>query len=292
VRKGTERPCKTLSSRPRAHSRSSPNARLLLVDPHRWAFRFLGQAARNKNKWKSTSHWSLSASLSGWPWALAFGRPCRVIAERVYADEEDIQKYEFQKVGAPGNCGVTLRAVVMCLKNDDRGGVPVQVSQRLPGTFASPRTFLSMANPRIVETNEKLKDSAVQIKDSATQLERSTARVEDSADRRTELAADRTIFAAERTYAAWVRTGLFAMASGIGAKALMSDVLPVWLIILMLFSVFCFGAAVWRHLYPGLPPPVPDAARIHPALLILMNAFLSVVSITSLIGIWFATTPD
>jgi hypothetical protein len=63
-----------------------------------------------------------------------------------------------------------------------------------------------MANPRIVETNKKLKDSAVQIKDSAAQMERSTARVEDSADRRTELAADRTIFAAERTYAAWVRT--------------------------------------------------------------------------------------
>jgi putative membrane protein len=117
-----------------------------------------------------------------------------------------------------------------------------------------------MANPRIVETNKKLKDSAVRIKDSAAQMERSTARVEDSADRRTELAADRTIFAAERTYSAWVRTGLVAMASGIGAKALMSDVLPEWLVIttasvLMLFSVFCFSAAVWRHLYPGPPPP-------------------------------------
>jgi inner membrane protein YidH len=117
-----------------------------------------------------------------------------------------------------------------------------------------------MANPRIVETNKKLKDSAVRIKDSAAQMERSTARVEDSADRRTELAADRTIFAAERTYSAWVRTGLVAMASGIGAKALMSDVLPEWLVIttasvLMLFSVFCFSAAVWRHLYPGPQPP-------------------------------------
>jgi putative membrane protein len=154
-----------------------------------------------------------------------------------------------------------------------------------------------MANPRIVETNKKLKDSAVQIKDSTAQMERSTARVEDSADRRTELAADRTIFAAERTYAAWVRTGLFAMASGIGAKALMSDVLPEWLVIttasaLMLFSVFCFSAAVWRHLYPGPPPPVPDAARIHPALLVLINAFLSVVSIAALIGIWFTPTPN
>jgi hypothetical protein len=57
---------------------------------------------------------------------------------------------------------------------------------------------------------------------------------------------------------------------------------------LMLFSVFCFGAAVWRHLYPGPPPPVPDAARINPALLILTNAFLSIVSIAALIGMWFA----
>ena len=57
---------------------------------------------------------------------------------------------------------------------------------------------------------------------------------------------------------------------------------------LMLFSVFCFGAAIWRHLYPGPPPPVPDAARINPALLILTNAFLSVVSIAALIGMWFA----
>ena len=152
-----------------------------------------------------------------------------------------------------------------------------------------------MAKPKVVETSEKLKASAVHIKDSAAQMERSTARVEDSADRRTELAADRTIFAAERTYAAWVRTGLVAMASGIGAKALMAGVLPEWLIIitasaLMLFSVFCFSAAVWRHLYPRPPPPVPDAARIHPLLLILTNAFLSVVSIAALVGIWFAAS--
>jgi uncharacterized membrane protein YidH (DUF202 family) len=38
-------------------------------------------------------------------------------------------------------------------------------------------------------------------------------------------------FAVERTYAAWVRTGLLAMASGIGAKALLAELLPQWLII-------------------------------------------------------------
>jgi len=148
------------------------------------------------------------------------------------------------------------------------------------------------SKPKTAHPDDKLKASAVQIKDSAVQMERSTERVEDSADRRTELAADRTIFAAERTYAAWVRTGLFAIASGIGAQALMVGVLPEWLIIttasvLLLFSVFCFGAAVWRHLYPGPPPPVPDAARIAPALLISVNTFLALVSITALVSIWF-----
>jgi len=123
-------------------------------------------------------------------------------------------------------------------------------------------------------------------------MERSTARVEDSADRRTELAANRTIFAAERTYAAWVRTGLVSMASGIGAKALLMGVVPDWLIlatgtVFMLFSVFCFGAGVWRHLYPGPPPPIPDTRRIHPALLVVVNSVLAIASIAALIGIWF-----
>ena len=135
------------------------------------------------------------------------------------------------------------------------------------------------AKPQIVENSNKLKDSAVRIKDSAVHMERSTARVEDSADRRTELAADRTIFAAERTYAAWVRTGLVAMASGVGAKALLIDVLPRWLVMT--------SASVFVH--PGPPPPVPDAARIHPALLILVNSILGMVSIAALIGIWLDT---
>ena len=161
------------------------------------------------------------------------------------------------------------------------------------GNLGRGHAFSGMApKPAPTRPDDKVKDSAVRIKDSAVQLERSTARVEDSADRRTELAADRTVFAAERTYAAWVRTGLFAMASGIGAKALMAGVVPQWLAmttgtVLMLFSVFCFGAGVWRHLYPGPPPPVPDAARIHPAVLIFVNVFLALVSIAALVGMWF-----
>jgi len=120
--------------------------------------------------------------------------------------------------------------------------------------------------------------------------------MEFSADRRTELAANRTIFAAERTYAAWVRTGLVAMASGVGAKPALSGHLPDWLIVLtgtvlVLFSVFCFLAAVWRQLDPGPPPPKPDAKRIHPAWLVVFNGFLAFAAIASLIGIWFGHPP-
>ena len=152
------------------------------------------------------------------------------------------------------------------------------------------------AKPKIAESAEKLKDSADRIKDSAVSTERSTARIETSADRRTELAADRTIFAAERTYAAWVRTGLVATASGIGAKPALSGLLPDWLIgitgtVLVLFSVFCFAAAVWRNLEPGPPPPVPDAKRLSPVLLVLVNTSLALVSIAALIGIWFGRAP-
>ena len=43
------------------------------------------------------------------------------------------------------------------------------------------------------------------------------------------LASDRTYLAAERTYAAWMRTALAALASGVGARALMHDILPDWI---------------------------------------------------------------
>jgi putative membrane protein len=130
---------------------------------------------------------------------------------------------------------------------------------------------------------------------SAEKLQRSTAEMEDSADRRTQLAADRTVFAAERTYAAWVRTGLVALASGIGAKKLLAGIVPEWMIVgtgslLVLFSAFCFAAAVWRQLHPGAPPPDPDTRRIEPWLLVLVNGFLALVAIAALIGIWFGAT--
>jgi putative membrane protein len=130
----------------------------------------------------------------------------------------------------------------------------------------------------------------VKLARSAAHLEQSAEIQTDSADRRTELAADRTVLAAERTYAAWVRTGLAALASGIGVRALLEKLVPGWLIgatgsVLILFSGFCFVAAVWRQM-GKVRPPRPDTPRIPAALLIAINGFLLIVSLAALIGIW------
>jgi putative membrane protein len=130
----------------------------------------------------------------------------------------------------------------------------------------------------------------VKLARSAEHLEQSAETQTDSADRRTELAADRTVLAAERTYAAWVRTGLAALASGIGARALLDKLVPNWLIgatgsVLIVFSGFCFVAAVWRQM-GKVRPPRPDTPRIPAVLLIAVNGFLLIVSLAALVGIW------
>lgn len=122
-------------------------------------------------------------------------------------------------------------------------------------------------------------------------MDRSLRHIEEKADRRTELAADRTVLAAERTYAAWMRTGFAALASGVGARTLLSGVLGHWPVmgvgtVLILFSAFCFGAAVWRELFAGAPPPRPDVRRIPRGILYILNGFLTLVSLAALIGIW------
>jgi putative membrane protein len=155
-----------------------------------------------------------------------------------------------------------------------------------------------MADSRKIERSaEEIRSSAQHVHASAEHMARDTAQMEAAADRRTQLAADRTVFAAERTYAAWVRTGLVSLASGIGAKSLLAHILPEWLImatggVLVLFSAFCFGAAVWRNLYPGPPPPAPDTPGIYPALLLAVNGFLVLVALATLIGIWSGHTGD
>jgi putative membrane protein len=157
------------------------------------------------------------------------------------------------------------------------------------------KTAASTTQTAVKHSAKVVEQHSKKIADSAKELKTSTAAIETSADRTTELAADRTILAAERTYAAWVRTGLFALASGIGTRALLTGVVPEWIIlangsVLILFSVFCFAAAIWRQLHPGPPPPVPDVKRMPRSLLATMNVFLALVSVVALIGIW-AHTP-
>jgi putative membrane protein len=141
-------------------------------------------------------------------------------------------------------------------------------------------------------TSAAIEVQSEKVADSARKLKESSVRIEDSADRRTELASNRTALAAERTYSAWIRTGLFALASGAGAKGVLAGLMPNWIVLadssaLVIFSVFCFCAAVWRMKHSGATRPGPDVPRIDPRILIAMSIFLSVVSTAALWGIWF-----
>ena len=147
----------------------------------------------------------------------------------------------------------------------------------------------------IKESAAEVKVSAQRMKASTEDMKASTEEMKDSADRRTELAADSTVLAAERTYASWVQLGLGSLAAGLGAKKLLDGVVPEWMIIiqgtlLVLFSAFCFGAAVWRQFAPGVPPPRPDVRRIPPHILMAVNAFLVIVAFSALLSIWFGRT--
>src|SRR3712207_3107001 len=145
------------------------------------------------------------------------------------------------------------------------------------------------------QSAEALERSSRRVDASTQKVSTSTEEMKDSADRRTELAADRTVLAAERTYASWVQLGLGSLAAGLGAKKLLDGVVPEWMIIiqgtlLVLFSAFCFGAAVWRQFAPGVPPPRPDVRRIPPHILMAVNAFLAIVAFSALLSIWFGRT--
>jgi putative membrane protein len=138
-----------------------------------------------------------------------------------------------------------------------------------------------------------LDKDATEIKRSARAVERSTTELTDSADRRTVLASDRTLLAAERTYAAWVRTALAALAGGIGARALVKDILPEWIgkltgSVLILFAAFCLVAAVWRELNGVTRVSDPDIRPMPRSILVPMNFFLLLVALAALVGIWAA----
>lgn len=160
------------------------------------------------------------------------------------------------------------------------------------------RCLLWVKNARDAGTADHAKAAAVGASRAAQQTERAATHTavaaqatKSSAERTTELAADRTLLAFERTYAAWVRTGLVALASGIGARKLLGDVVPTWLAItagavLILFSAFCFGAGVWRQLFP-VEGHTRDARELPTMVLVAMNGFLALVAIAALLGVLF-----
>ena len=156
---------------------------------------------------------------------------------------------------------------------------------------AAAQTEIRKTSKGVRASADSVKDSAKQVRDSAINIEDSAASIEDTTDRSTQLAADRTLLAAERTYAAWVRTGLAALASGVGASALLSRVILDPLVMftstmLVLFSAFCFCAAVWRELVPRWNDPVPRVSRIPRPLLFFINGSLALVALAALAGIW------
>jgi len=129
------------------------------------------------------------------------------------------------------------------------------------------------------------------VSESARHIARSADATERSADQTTTLAADRTLLAAERTYAAWVRTGLAALVSGVGAKALLNDVMAGWVVsltgsLLIVFSGLCFIAAVWRGLHQATPACAPRIMPMPPLLLLGISAILIVIDVAALVGIW------
>ena len=139
-------------------------------------------------------------------------------------------------------------------------------------------------------TSAAVEVQSAKVAESAAKLKESSVRIEDSADRRTELASNRTALAAERTYSAWVRTGLFSLASGAGAKGVLTGLMIVTAdsSALILFSIFCYCAAVWRFANSGASRPIPDVPRIDARILMVMSGFLSLVSLAALLGIWLA----
>jgi putative membrane protein len=150
-----------------------------------------------------------------------------------------------------------------------------------------------MSSKAAADAEAQIRKTSKSVKATAESVKNSAANIEETSDRSTRLAADRTVFAAERTYAAWIRTGMAALASGVGARALLSRLVfdPLVMFagtVLILFSAFCFCAAVWRELVPRLSDPVPRAVRIPRPVLFFINGSLTLVALAALVGIWLS----
>lgn len=80
-----------------------------------------------------------------------------------------------------------------------------------------------------------------------------------------------------------------------GPRKLLDGTVPAWMIaatgtVLILFSAFCFVAAVWRQAFTGAPPPDPDVRRLPNLILVVVNGFLALVAIVALVGVLFGRT--
>jgi putative membrane protein len=161
---------------------------------------------------------------------------------------------------------------------------------RTPGNWAAPRASPRVEREMATTVEKKAARTQEKLADSADTMVVSAVAQESSADRRTKLAADRTLLAAERTYAAWMRTGLASLVSAIGAKALLENLVPAWLvltssIVLLVFAEFCFVAGVWRELTGNRLNPDPDAPELPSWLLTVFNGFLVLLGLAVLVGI-------
>ena len=159
-----------------------------------------------------------------------------------------------------------------------------------PGGEPSGFPVVSNAMPQSASKQPDEQPGTDELVRTAKSVEHTAATLDAEADRRTSLAADRTVFAAERTYAAWVRTALAALASGVGARALLEDVLPLWLAqitgtVLILFAAFCLCAAVWRE-FAGVPKSRARVSPLPRVLLLPLNFFLLLVTLAALLGVW------
>jgi putative membrane protein len=148
-----------------------------------------------------------------------------------------------------------------------------------------------MDEPAIKPVVKQAAKAAEELAESGKSVEKSSKKVSIEAQRQVQLAADRTLLASERTYAAWVRTALASLASGVGARALLENHVPLILAkltgsVLILFAGFCLVAAVWRQCFRPVPPPPTDLRPIPRFALVPMNAFLLLVALAALIGIW------
>ena len=89
-----------------------------------------------------------------------------------------------------------------------------------------------------------------------------------------------------------MRTGLAALATGVGARAVLAEVLPLLLArltasVLILFAAFCLVAAIWREFYT-LPRDRVGLGVVPRWLLIPVNLFLMLVALAAMIGVWMS----